>query len=1538
VSCFLRGVSLDHAACGVGFIARLAAPPSREVIDRALTALARLAHRGGVDSDGLSGDGAGLLLPIPTGFFRASAQLEGIDLPEAFGLGMAFIRKDDETEARAAVEECAREGGLDCLGWRDVPVEPSILGPRAASTRPLIRQCFFGSSASACHLERSLFLLRKRLDAETSAGIYFSSLSSRTVVYKGLLAPLQLREFYPDLDHRDFRARFAVFHQRYSTNTRPTWILAQPFRFVAHNGEFNTIGANRRWLRAREARLGKGLGAGSWFQALEEGVSDSASFDNALEILMQGGYSAAAAMLRLVPPAWEAGPPGGLRGRALRLFLRNEAPRQEPWDGPAALVFSDGQFIGAKLDRNGLRPLRYTLTRDGLLVVGSEAGLADFAGEPIQERQRLGPGEMLLVDPSAGAIYRGSELTPFTESRGPGARTQDLRRVKASRRSVRDKAGETPEPKRTARALGWTEDQFRLLFQPLGMEGKEATWSMGDDAPPAFISAARRPLWDYCKQRFAQVTNPAIDPLREAHVMSLDVYLGDRTVLASPVLDARQMRGLDARLSRAWRIDFTFESAGSVNSARAALERVRAEAVAAAGSQSALVVLSDRGVSAERAALPALLACSAAWKELVRAGACDVPLVVESGQIVETHHVALLIAVGAGAVLPYLALELSESLKSGGARRYRLAVETGLRKVLARIGISTISSYRNSHLFELLGLDQEVSSQFFEDASVVPGGKTLSEILEDALDRHTKAFESTAPEMNDAGLYRFRQAGERHSNSPELVRRMHRYVKSPSAESYRAFAELGETRESVAIRDLLELEPGKAVPLEQVEPETEILSRFSSQAMSLGALSPEAHRTLAIAMNRLGARSNTGEGGEDPDVYRLDREANNRVKQVASARFGVTAEYLVRADELEIKMAQGSKPGEGGQLPAAKVNPYIARLRHAVPGMSLISPPPHHDIYSIEDLAQLIYDLRAINPAARIGVKLVSGAGVGIIAAGVAKAGADVITISGFDGGTGASPLTSIKNTGLPWEVGLREAHRALLMTGFRGRLRLRVDGGLKFGRDVIHAALLGADEFGFGTAALLAMGCVMARQCHLNTCPAGIATQDEFMRTRFVGSPEMVMAYFRGVAGEVRERLAALGARSLDEIVGKVSRLKPRAGCASRSVNYLLEPVPPPRMKIGEVARDAVGVHGELIRRISGLGIGNPEDKEVSESAPSNAEGKPEAANSESRLPTRKIHPSAQPTILSIANSDRAVGAHLSGEILRGTAFRGLPNETVDYEFRGVAGQSFGAFLISGLRFRLRGEANDYVGKSLSGGTIAICAGAEASRRGDVLAGNTVLYGATSGELYIAGRAGERFAVRNSGALAVVEGVGQHGCEYMTAGIVIILGPAGVNLGSGMTGGLVYTLRGSLAGGRYHRESVRCAALEDPDADFSCAASGAIDNDQEEFWLRRVLHEHVRLTGSPRARRLLRPDARLPLFRLEPRHLPCAIAETWAPIVARLERQRAVDLGVPERAEARHSHSVAAAAGPDAGLQTRGHGSPVADRAATPSVAKPAC
>ena len=1430
---------VDVDACGTGFVAQMGRGPSRDVVERALTALLRLSHRGGVDADGMSGDGAGLLTPIPRRFFGRCAASVGVRLPHRYGLGMVFLPPGEADGARAAIEAAAEREGFRLLGWRPVPTNRSMLGPRAALTLPQIAQCFVAPGRVSGDFERALFLLRKRVEQEAPAGTYFCSLSSRTVVYKGLLAPWQFAEFYPDLAEPEFAASFAIFHQRYATNTRPCWSLAQPFRTVAHNGEINTIVSNRRWLRARQSELGREFGATGWFRALEDGVSDSASLDNALEIALRQGYSLAAALLRLVPPVSAPQGEGAEMDSRLRRFLESSAGEQEPWDGPAALACTDGRYVGVKLDRNGLRPMRYTLTTDGLVIAGSETGLTCLEETQIAERGRLGPGEMLLVDPAAGKMYReGREggisrlLREPRPRRRASGRTVYVTPDGPARRPER--TGPAAEDgKRLAAAYGWTEDQHRLLFSPLGSEGREAVWSMGDDAPPAFLSRARRPLWDYCKQRFAQVTNPPIDPLREAHVMSLEVRLNGRMALPSPLLDEGQMARVRGEFLRpVHQVDMTFEARGGVEAAQRALARIPRQ-IAHRASRGDAVLLSDRRVGPRRAALPALLAAATAWKAMASRGTWRTPLLVESGQVIETHHVALLVAAGASAVHPFVALELAEQAAEGGAQRYRMAVETGLRKVLARMGISCLASYRNSQLFEIVGLEENVAAEYFSDAACVLGVKPLEELLADVLARHSEAYSGGGAPLRDAGLYRFRNGGEQHASSPEVVRRLHRYIAAPTAENYRAFSELGAEREPVSVRDLLELRKGQPVPLAQVESEQSIVARFSTQAMSLGALGPEAHRTIAMAMNRLGARSNTGEGGEDPEVYSGEPEANNRVKQVASARFGVTTEYLVNADELEIKMAQGSKPGEGGQLPASKVTGYIARLRHAVPGMALISPPPHHDIYSIEDLAQLIYDLRAVNPRARMGVKLVAGSGVGLIAAGVAKAGAEVITIAGFDGGTGASPLTSIKNTGLPWEAGLVDAHRTLLRAGLRGRVRLRVDGGLKSGRDVVLAAALGADEFGFGTAALVAIGCVMARQCHLNTCPAGIATQDEALRLRFTGNPEMVMQYFRGVAAEIRELLAGLGARSLAEIRGVTELLQPhvRARGVQRAITSLLEPAETPPAQLGRLPQKESGVQLSL-RRL------------VTEST-------------------------GAPRAFTIMNSDRATGAQLSGEIQRRRAAGEPAPETLDCEFHGSAGQSFGAFLVAGLQFRLTGDANDYVGKGLSGGTIAISAGAEASLRGDVLAGNTVLYGATSGALFLAGRAGERFAVRNSGALAVAEGVGDHGCEYMTAGVAVILGAVGRNFGSGMTGGLAYVTREFLCENRLQREFVQPAEA----------------GKDEEVWLRRVLEEHVRLTASPRARALLRMRGPLPLARVEPVRLPCSIAQTWTTAAARYVR-----------------------------------------------------
>ncbi len=1412
----------DHDACGTGFIAQLASPPSHDIVQYALNALERLTHRGGVDADGASGDGAGLLTSIPQAFFRARAAEQSIELPEHFGLGFAFFPTGTSDDARRAVEAAADTERLRILGWRRVPVNTAVLGPRSLETMPEAWQFYvspFHATREPAKFEFRLALLRKRAESMLPPRCYICSLSSLTVVYKGLLTPWQFPQFYEDLRDALFATTFAVFHQRYSTNTSPSWHLAQPFRYSAHNGEINTIISNRRWIRAKDRELRAKLTVGTWYDILEENVSDSASFDNAFEQKLLEGYSTEAAMLSMVPPAFENDP---LLSRDVRGALASLSQDSEPWDGPAALVFSDGNFVGAKLDRNGLRPLRYTLTHDGLLIAGSETGLVDLPESRIAERQRLGPGEMILANPVTGAVFRWREILKRLATQQS---RNSLPQVRPLGENAATAAPPTIEqPKRVAAAAGWTEDQFKILFSALP-HGKEADWSMGDDAPPAFLSTLPRTLWDYCKQRFAQVTNPPIDPLRESQVMSLAVHLPHGVVLQSPIIGAGQLAELSATFGPVQKVDFTFPAQMGVSGARCSITQLTTPL--SDSGRPGLLLLSDRGISSERGALPALLATATVWKAMVRDGLWDVPLIVESAQVFDTHHVALLVAAGASAVVPYLADQFAESLEEGGAERMRAAINAGLRKVLARMGVSTLASYRNSHLFEIVGLSEDFCSEFFEDVSDFPGQKSLDDLLKDYLRMHQHGFSAATEDMGDSGLYRFRKGAELHANSPEIVRRLHAHVKNPAAGKYAAFEELAESQGTVFLRDLLETVTATPIPLDEVESVDEIVKNFSTQAMSLGSLGLEAHRTLALAMNQLGGRSNTGEGGEDPRLYTDEPQAANKIKQVASGRFGVTANYLVHAQELEIKMAQGSKPGEGGQLPAKKVTEYIAKIRHATPGTPLISPPPHHDIYSIEDLAQLIHDLRAVNPRARVGVKLVSSTGVGIIAAGVAKAGANVITISGHNGGTGSSPLTSIKNTGLPWEIGLRETHETLVRAGLRSRISLRVDGGLKFSRDIIIAAILGADEFGFGTAALLAIGCVMARQCHLNTCPVGIATQDETLRARFTGKPEMIIAYFRSLAEEVRGKLAKLGVKSLDELRGWYDLLDTRSGMDA----FMVVPV-------SEARRVAP-------RQVPVEHTGAADDSYYID--------KP----AEERALPQAIH-----------NYDRSVGAGLSGELMRRRVHNASDEGEIVQAFDGAAGQSFGAFLTEGVTLKLNGEANDYVGKGLSGGTIAVSAGSAASRRGDVLAGNTVLYGATSGQLYVAGRAGERFAVRNSGALAVVEGVGQHGCEYMTGGVALVLGPLGLNFGSGMTGGLAYVLR---------------AEVEDVlNTDF--VAIHEVDAD-EESWLRRVLEEHVHFTSSPRASRLLSRRNGLPFVRVQPVHLQATVTDTWKPVLARLTR-----------------------------------------------------
>jgi glutamate synthase domain-containing protein 2/glutamate synthase domain-containing protein 1/glutamate synthase domain-containing protein 3 len=1412
----------DHDACGTGFVARLGGPPTKEILQYALQALERLSHRGGVDADGASGDGAGLLTSLPMEFFRQRAAEAQLSLPERFGVGMLFAHAAHAETARAAIEKAIQTARLQFVGWRKVPVNPNCLGQRALESMPEIWQFFVSPAVSkiaatltARKFERDLSFLRKRAESLLPEQSYICSLSSRTVVYKGLLTPWQFPRFYDDLRDPGFTANFAVFHQRYSTNTQPSWQLAQPFRYVAHNGEINTIISNRRWLRARERAIRKNLGVGPWFHLLEENVSDSASFDNALEWKLLEGKTVESSMLSLVPPAFAQDP---FLSADVRATLQSLSSESEAWDGPAALVFSDGVSVGAKLDRNGLRPMRYTVTHDGLVIAGSETGLLDLEESRVAERQRLGPGEMLIAIPEKGFLLRWREILKNVATERPRAELSPIRGLEISPEFRRVPV---EDPKRVAGASGWSDDQYKILFRPL-LAGKEADWSMGDDAPLAFMSAQPRSLWDYCRQRFAQVTNPPIDPLRESHVMSLDVHLNAGICLPGPLLSGAEFDALLSTERNVQRIDFTFPAKQGVLGARRCLTRCFSTPLSD-GERPGLLLLSDRAVGPERAALPALLAVARAWKQAVEQGWTDVPVIVETAQVFDTHHVAMLLAAGASAVVPYLAEEFAEIEETGSFSKVRKAIQAGLLKVLARMGISTLASYRNSHLFDLLGLEDKIGREFFEDAAFYAGTKTLDSLLQDYLQMHATAYGETGMDLADRGLYRFRKGAELHANSPDFVRLMHAEIRNSKPGSANALRQLAANSSATFLRDLLGLTSGQSLPLEEIEPAECILRRFSTQAMSLGSLSPEAHKTLSIAMNRIGGRSNTGEGGEDPDLYPFP-EARNKVKQVASARFGVTAEYLVRADELEIKMAQGSKPGEGGQLPARKVTEYIARIRHATPGTPLISPPPHHDIYSIEDLAQLIHDLRAVNPSARIGVKLVSGTGIGVIAAGVAKAGANVITISGHNGGTGSSPLTSIKNVGLPWEIGLRDTHEILLRAGLRSRVSLRVDGGMRFAKDILIGAILGADEFGFGTAALVAIGCIMARQCHLNTCPVGIATQDETLRTRFKGKPEMVISYFQALADDVRSALAELGVRSLKELRGAAQFLELRS---SADGLQLLGPTKTQPMQQQMVAFDQAPTPSELFL----------------ESAHQNGLAS-----------------------LEIQNSHRSIGTHWSGDRIRAKIRGGEPAAS-DREFSGTAGQSFGAFLSSGLSLKLSGEANDYVGKGLSGGTVVISAGNNAAKRGDVLVGNTVLYGATSGQLYVAGQAGERFAVRNSGAVAVVEGVGQHGCEYMTGGIVAILGRVGLNFGSGMTGGLAYILR-SEADQVLNLEFVQPHDLED----------------EEESQLRRLLQTHCAQTASPRTSRLLSSQRRLPFVRVQPLHFQGTIELAWQSVAPYLQ------------------------------------------------------
>jgi glutamate synthase domain-containing protein 2/glutamate synthase domain-containing protein 1/glutamate synthase domain-containing protein 3 len=1449
----------EHDACGVGFTASVTGRPSQRIVQLALRALGRLAHRGAADADAATGDGAGVLCQLPVSFFRREMAGRDDEGPGAGPLvvGMIFLPSPTIPLVRSSeiIRDVLKRRGFQIIGWRSVPVRDAFIGKKAAETRPEIRQVvalppagLFGDA-----LERQLFVARKEMEArltEAQLTCYICSLSHRTIVYKGLLSATELPKFYPDLSDPHFEAAFAIFHQRYSTNTFPNWFLAQPFRLLAHNGEINTLQGNRNWMRSREADLEVVWGEEA--QHLKPIIwaegSDSASLDNAVELLTRSGRDLVHSMAMVVPEAHEHVPHVD---PDLRAFYEFHEAIMEPWDGPAALAFSDGVVVGATLDRNGLRPLRYVISDDGIVVVASEVGVADFEPEQIVEKGRLGPGQMLAVDFNAKRLLRNDEIKQTLAARQSYRAwlEHNLVQSPASCYSAAPEGALAEERLlRLERTFGYSEEDVKYILSPMARDGQQPTGSMGDDTPLAPFATKPRLLYSYFKQRFAQVTNPPIDPLREKLVMALEMLTGPwgnflqespdhaRLIeLKSPILTENQFAWLTNQPYFATRtLDATFAVKRGAAGLDPAIEALCQRAEDSVRRGATLLIVSDRNVGRTRAAIPMLLAISAVHHHLIRRHLrLRASLIAESAEPRQSHDFACLIGYGASAVFPYLAYEAVRHMvrQSNGTaveeavKKYVRTLESELLKIMSKMGISTLNSYCGAQIFEAVSLDRSVIDVYFTHTPSRVDGARLEDLAAEVLLRHGEAFGHEKPKLEDHGYYRYRRAGEYHAFNPGVVQALHKAARTGRQQDFHEYFRLVRERPAVALRDLLDFDPGSPIPLEEVEPVQDIVKRFCAPGMSHGALSREAHETVAIGLNRLGARSNSGEGGEDPRRYHPQPNgdsANSTIKQVASARFGVTPAYLVSAKELEIKMAQGSKPGEGGQLPGHKVSWEIAEIRHASPGITLISPPPHHDIYSIEDLAQLIYDLRRVNPEARIAVKLVAEAGVGTIAAGVAKAHADVVHISGHAGGTGASPLGSIKHAGVPWELGLSEAHQVLTLNGLRDRVRLRTDGGLQSGRDVIIAALLGADEFAFGTATLVAIGCVMARQCHVNTCPVGIATQREDLRARFAGTPEMAVRFFLALAEEVREWLAQLGFRRLDEIVGRTDLLH-------------------------QVSELPTNVRGTFDLSPLLFFAGNPR--------PENAhQPKPSVGELDDRLcqEARPALEAGTPVRLeyAIQNTDRTVGARLAGQIARRCGDQGLPEGTIAARFIGTAGQSFGAFCIRGLRLMLEGDANDYVGKSMAGGQIIIYPPAKVpfARQEHTIIGNTVLYGATGGELFAAGAAGERFAVRNSGAVAVVEGVGDHGCEYMTGGTVVVLGPVGKNFAAGMTGGVAYVLDEA------ERLTENC--------NREVAQINTLTPDEEEP-LRQLIERHLAFTQSRRAGAILQTwEQMVPFFR----------------------------------------------------------------------------
>ena len=1459
----------EHDACGVGFVANVKGIKSHDIIVKGITVLTNLEHRGATGSDANTGDGAGILIQLPHQFLVKAAAQAGLEqLPEEgrYGVAMVFLPQSQEQTAdlEKVIEEAIKDEGFRLIGWRGVPVDNSGIGELAKQSEPHIHQLFVASNDPKLigqNLERKLYVLRKVIEQRVrdcglpgAENCYLPSLSCYTIVYKGLLKPPQIPDYYLDLSDPDMISAMALVHQRYSTNTFPTWDRAHPYRYIAHNGEINTLRGNTNWMNTRQAHFASDL-LGKDVKKLSPvvvpGSSDSASFDNVLELLVMGGRELSHAVMMMMPEAYEANAEMDADKKAFYEFHQSLI---EPWDGPAAIAFSDGRVIGATLDRNGLRPARYVITKDDLVVLASETGVLDIPIENVARKGKLEPGKMFLVNLEEGRIISDEELKRKIVTRQPYAQwiAENTVHLRDLGKPEHPSVGDSATLLQRQQAFGYTAEELRVLLLPMATTGEEALGSMGNDTPLAVLSERPQLLYNYFKQLFAQVTNPPIDPIREDLVMSLSAAVGtEQNLLDESPLHCRQLhmeypiltdyqleqlRHLDQPGFKTKTLPMHYKAEDGAKGLKRALSELCKEAEQATRDDYNILILSDRGVTAECAAIPALLATGAVHHHLIRKllrTRCG--LIVESGEPREVMHFSLLIGYGASAINPYLAMETLEEMYLQGiisneiehkniVKNYIKAVNKGLLKIFSKMGISTFQSYQGAQIFEIIGLDHGVVNRYFTGTTSRLGGIGLDGIAAEVDKHHQHAFPRNPEptrQLYRGGQYQWRKNGEHHFFNPDTVARLQH---STAAGDYRLFKKYthianNESEQASTLRGLLKFKAGNPVPLEEVEPIENIMKRFCTGAMSFGSISKEAHETLAIAMNRIGGKSNTGEGGEDPARYEKDANGDWRrsaIKQVASARFGVDSHYIVNAQELQIKMAQGAKPGEGGQLPGHKVDENIARVRNSVPGVTLISPPPHHDIYSIEDLKQLIFDLKNVNPQADISVKLVAEAGVGTIAAGVAKAKADAILISGHDGGTGASPLTSIKHAGIPWEIGLAETQQVLLLNNLRGRIRLQTDGQLKTGRDVVVATLLGAEEYGFATAPLVTLGCILMRKCHLNTCPVGVATQDPQLRENFAGKVEHVINFFKFIAMEVREIMAELGFRTVNEMVGRVEMLEPNMAIAhAKSQNLDLSPILyqpelEPEVKRYYSEKQEHGLEEALDNQLIVMAKAALDKQEVVE------------------------------INLPIRNSHRSVGAMLGGEISRRYGAKGLPDDTIWLNFKGSAGQSFGAFVPNGISLTLEGDANDYVGKGLCGGRIVVKTpvGADFDPRQNILIGNTTLYGAIRGEAYFNGVAGERFAVRNSGVKAVVEGLGDHGCEYMTGGRVVVLGKTGRNFGAGMSGGIAYVLDEE---GRFEgRVNLGMVDLE--------KVTG--QNEIEE--LRSLIEKHYRYTGSEIAEKIL--------------------------------------------------------------------------------------